>query len=402
MHPPLRPSPFSFFTTVSARTALARSRRDELRPIRCTAATIGVLAIGLAGPAASQQPATAAQPAAATAAPAATPSAIELKAAAYDAQIAAQQAQAAAELAQQQAAQAQAALQAAGVATPAPVAPAPVAIAPPAPAPAPVVAPAPAPVAPPPVLNQPQALNPPPAINPPPALNPPPAPSPAPVIQAAPAAAPGEPAVTQADLQRALEKAEQAAAEARRTREELDALKEAQRMRYARKGLTMSVGAFWAPELFDTSAHVDDSRGLSGGIGYRLHPRFSIDSGFNWVQGFAVETALSYSDPPVFYTADLAMWSATLGGRFYILTGKIQPYVGFGFGASGAKGTFRAAGAEDIEYKEFGGNISFNGGVELYVSETLAIGADAAVFLPGGDLQSLNYSTLGAKLIYRY
>lgn len=396
MHPPLRPSPFSFFTTVSARTALARSRRDELRPIRCTAATIGVLAIGLAGPAASQQPATAAQPAAATAAPAATPSAIELKAAAYDAQIAAQQAQAAAELAQQQAAQAQAALQAAGVATPAPVAPAPVAIAPPAPAPAPVVAPAPAPVAPPPVLN------PPPALYPPPAPNPPPAPSPAPVIQAAPAAAPGEPAVTQADLQRALEKAEQAAAEARRTREELDALKEAQRMRYARKGLTMSVGAFWAPELFDTSAHVDDSRGLSGGIGYRLHPRFSIDSGFNWVQGFAVETALSYSDPPVFYTADLAMWSATLGGRFYILTGKIQPYVGFGFGASGAKGTFRAAGAEDIEYKEFGGNISFNGGVELYVSETLAIGADAAVFLPGGDLQSLNYSTLGAKLIYRY
>jgi hypothetical protein len=301
-------------------------------------------------------------------APAPVPSLIEMKAAAYDAQVAAQQAQAAAASAQEQAAKATAAVQAV------------TAGAPPAPAPAPVATtPAPAPVA------------------------PPPAPTPvAPAATAAAAAAPATGAASQAEVQRAMEKAEQAAAEARRTREELDALKEAQRMRYARRGLTVSVGAFYAPQIFDINANVENSKGLYGGIGYRVHPHFSIESNFNWVQGFATDWTSLASGTPVSYSGDLAMWSATVGGRFYILTKKIQPYLGFGVGASGAKGTFTAAGAQAIDYKEFSGNISFDGGIELYLSDSLAVGADAAIYLPGGDLGGLNYSTLGGKLIYRF
>jgi hypothetical protein len=73
-----------------------------------------------------------------------------------------------------------------------------------------------------------------------------------------------------------------------------------------------------------------------------------------------------------------------------------------GFGATGGTIKYREPNMAADEYKKVAGTISFNGGVELYLSDSLALGADAAVYLPGGDLNGLNFSTLGGKLIYRF
>lgn len=320
-----------------------------------------------------------------------SPSITDLKAAAYDAEQAAAQAQRAATEAQAQAAQAQAAIQKANEAAasapppPPPVAPTPVVQAPPV-APAPVVQAAPA-VAP---AAVPQAA---------------PAVVPAPVVQAAPvaAAAPAEAPVTREELDRALEKAENAAATARKALAEVEAYKEKQRMRYARNGLTLSAGAFWAPDLFDTSASIDPSLGLSGGLGYRVHPHFSVETSFVLAQGFDVATSVDDGISVIDYQGDVQMWSALIGGKFYLMTRKVQPYIGIGLGAAGAKIDLQnSVGAANYDYKDVGGVIAFNGGLDLYVSESLALGLDAAVYLPGGNLQGLDFSTLGAKLIYRF
>jgi hypothetical protein len=226
-------------------------------------------------------------------------------------------------------------------------------------------------------------------------------PAPAPEPAAAPAAeAAQEEMVTREELERAMEKAEQAAAQARRAMEELEAYKEKQKKRYARNGLYISGGAFWAPELFDANPafDFDPSVGLSGGIGYRVHPHFSIDASFVWADGFDI------SNPDMTGEwDDLQIWSALLGGRVFFLTGKIQPYAGIAFGASGGRSKLRdPSGVVLDEFKEVGGTISFSGGFDIYLSENVALGADAAVFLPGGNMRGLDYSTLGGKLIYRF
>lgn len=343
----VRSSPLRTITESPRRPRCVHAVRVHIFAVAC-----GFAVLALAGSASAQ------------AAAQSEPSLLELKAAAYDAQQAASAADTAAAEAQSQAEQAHGALEAAKQAPPPPP-PAPVAPV------VPVVAPAVAATAAP----------------------------PAPVVAAT---APGEEPVTREELERAIEKAENAAAVARRAQEELDAFKEQHRKRYARKGLTLSAGAFWAPNMIDTATGVsiDSSRGLSGGIGYRVHPNFSIDSNFAWVEGFTVEDERGSR-----YTrGDLSMWSVVFGGKVYMLTGKIQPYLGLGFGAAGGKYTekFASDGAPAPSSDAVAGVISFNGGLELYVSESLAIGADAAIYLPGGDLSGLDFSTLGAKLIYRF
>ena len=357
------------------------------RTLRATTWLLLLITACLAGPALAQQQEE-------------SPSIVELKAAAYDAQQAAEAAERAASQAQAQAAEAQAAIEQVDQASPAvptasPSPPAVSASPPAAPASSSVIAqpaPAPAPV---------------PAAPPPPVIvvqtppTPEPTPEPEPAAAPTPAAKPAEKPISREEFERAVEKAEQAAAQAHRAMEELEAYKEQQKNRYARKGLYMSAGAFWAPEFFDLSPgfDADPSLGLSGGIGYRVHPHFSIDASFVWANGFELDSPDGY--PGSF--DDLTMWSALLGGRVIILTGKIQPYLGLGFGASGGRSTQRDAQGVDIgEFKEFGGTISFNGGFDLYLSDSVALGADAAVSLLGGDLSGLGYSTLGVKLIYRF
>ncbi len=353
-----------------------------------TALLVWLCSVGVALAQDAAQPAPAPTP---TPAPASQgPSLVELKAAAYDAQQAAAAAEQAAAAAQAHAAQAKSAIESASTpAQPAPATTPPVSappsssiIAQPGPPPAPVAPPAPAP-APPPT----------------PAATPPPAPTPV-VVTKSSSAAPAEDEVTREDLDRAMEKAEQAAAQARKAMEELEEYKEKHKKRFARNGLYLSGGAFWAPELFDVNSgyDIDPSVGLSGGIGYRVHPHFSIDATFVWADGFAI------SNPDLGAEWDkLQMWSALLGGRVFFLTGKIQPYAGLAVGASGGRTKLRdPSGAVLSEFNEYGGTIMFNGGFDLYLSESIALGADAAVFLPGGGLRGFDYSTLGAKLIYRF
>jgi len=299
------------------------------------------------------------------------PSLVDLKAAAYDAQQASADAEQAAAQAASQAAEAKTALEEANAAAQQAPPPAPVVQA--APAPQVIVVQTPAPVA----------------------------PAPPPVPAAAPA--PGEEPVTREELERAMEKAEHAAAAARRVEQELEAYKEQHKKRYARNGLTLSAGAFWAPDLFEVPVNADPSLGLSGGLGYRVHPHFSIETSFVWADGFAMDFYRWDGTSVLPYEGDMQMWSVLFGGKLYVLTGKIQPYLGLGFGAAGARGTFESpTGAPTWEYKEVAGNIAFNGGVDLYVSESLALGLDAAIYLPGGNISGFNFSTLGAKLIYRF
>jgi hypothetical protein len=346
----------------------SRSKSRQLRNVtlRWLGAVAGLLLIasGATAQQAAAPEAAAAAPAAApaTATPAAAaspqPSVTELKAQAFDAQEAARQADAAAADASAAAEAAQQAVgRATGVATGAATA-AGVAAAAAASTPAPVVVPPPAPPAP------------------------------------EPAAAPPDPALE--DLRRATEEAKNAAAAARAAIAALEEHVREREKRYSRNGFYVAGGIFFAPELFDTTLLVGDSRGAFGAIGYHLGERFDVEVRFDALDDFALTSRNGFA-------GSLNGWSATLNGRIFLMTKTFQPYIGMGLGAMGGRTNVTdLSTGETIRYEDTVPLFRLSGGFDFYFTESVALTADAAINMPGGELNAANYATLGGGLKFRF
>jgi opacity protein-like surface antigen len=174
-----------------------------------------------------------------------------------------------------------------------------------------------------------------------------------------------------------------------------------QRFAYDRKGLFFAGGAFWAPELFDTNARVDDSRGLYGRVGYRFHRRFAMDVRFDWLEEFDItgENASGSIQP-------LAI---TTNARIYILTNRIQPYLNIGLGASyvDTQGTTHPTSdppSTPFEEKGWEGMLRLGVGTDIYVTPSIVLNLDASAAGVSGDHAGVNvgFGQLGAGLEFRF
>jgi hypothetical protein len=240
-------------------------------------------------------------------------------------------------------------------------------------------------------------------------------PAPAPVLMpvAMPAAAPAAPvaqsvgasqaevdaleeAVRQAraEADAAHDEAEEARREAREAKAEIEAFKAKHALRFARKGLSISAHVFYAPEIFDTTLSVENGQGMAVVLGYRLHENFELS-----LQGDRV-TGFEYSSDWV--KGELQGWTATVNAKAYILTGSFQPFIGLGIGAFYATVDAHYADGTRADDSEAAGLFKLNGGFDYYISERLAITADAAIYLPGGELSALTFSTLGGGVKLRF
>jgi len=208
-------------------------------------------------------------------------------------------------------------------------------------------------------------------------------------------AAPPDPVLE--DLHRATEEAKNAAAAARAATAALQEHVKERKNRFSRNGLYLSGGIFWSPELFDTTWSVDDSRGAFGAIGYHLAERFEIEARFDILDDF---DAVS---PTGAYTAKFNGWTGTLNGRIFILTNTFQPYLGMGIGVMDGETEYLdvATGLREVE-RDTVATFRVSAGFDFYVSESLALTADAAVNMPGGDLNFANYATLGGGIKLRF
>jgi len=197
--------------------------------------------------------------------------------------------------------------------------------------------------------------------------------------------------------------AEKAALEAQiataRLEKEVAALTE--RFAYDRKGLFFGGGAFWAPELFDTGAQVDDSRGVYGRLGYRFHPRFAMDVRFDWLEQFDVSGENA--------TGSIQPMAITTNARFYILTNRIQPYVNIGLGGAyvDAEGTTLPTSSPPstrFEDKGWAGVLRLGVGTDIYLTPSVLLNLDASAAGVGGDWAGVNvgFGQLGAGLEFRF
>jgi opacity protein-like surface antigen len=219
-------------------------------------------------------------------------------------------------------------------------------------------------------------------------------------------------AAAQEAERRAIE-AEKAALEAQiataRLEKEVAAL--TQRFAYDRKGLFFGGGAFWAPELFDVPAQVDDSRGVYGRVGYRFHRRFAMDVRFDWLEQFDIENenATEFDITGENASGSIQPLAITTNARIYILTNRIQPYLNIGLGASyvDTQGTTHPTSnppSTRFEEKGWEGMLRLGVGTDIYVTPSIVLNLDASAAGVSGDHAGVNvgFGQLGAGLEFRF
>ena len=171
---------------------------------------------------------------------------------------------------------------------------------------------------------------------------------------------------------------------------------------YARRGVYFGLHTVYAGERFESAIEdslpgidlsVDNSKGLNARIGYRLFPWLALEAAGDIYDNYNIE--LLGVD-----AAELDGWSVELLGKFYALTGRIQPYALLGGGyyeielsdqlglglSSGGSGSIWRGGA----------------GVELYLNQHILFKVEAAYALPLGGVEDLDFWTVATGFEYRF
>ena len=187
---------------------------------------------------------------------------------------------------------------------------------------------------------------------------------------------------------------------------------------FARRGWLVGVAGSYAVETFDDDAEsdfqnelgptvalsVDNSFGFNGRVGYRCHRRLSAEVEVEWLDGFDSDLTqpgfvqlgkVKYE--PVVVTANL---------KGYLLTGRYQPFLLVGGGAMTADRKMRdtvglTPGQSDSE-NDTAFAMRFGGGIDLYATEHVVVSLEADYVLPFGDLDALDYVTIGWGFQYRF
>jgi opacity protein-like surface antigen len=157
---------------------------------------------------------------------------------------------------------------------------------------------------------------------------------------------------------------------------------------YDRGGLYAQLNGVAAFENFDDfpSSVTDTAIGVSGRLGFRLNPRF------------AVESQVEYTGDFVDGSGDISATVITLNGKFYFLTDQLQPYALAGLG--GAFGTIDPPGPGSADDGGFA--VKFGGGLDFYFTERLGVMFEAAYNVGTGDLDDFSYTSLGWGAFYRF
>ncbi len=145
-----------------------------------------------------------------------------------------------------------------------------------------------------------------------------------------------------------------------------------------------------------------NSFGFKGQAGYRCHPRFSAEVDVDWLGGFdgsifqdGAGKLASINFEPVVVTTSL---------RGYALTGRYQPYALIGGGAMIVEAKAKGAAGPGLSGTDTTTGIvmRFGGGLDFYATEHIVLTLGADYLLPFGELEDLDYVSIGWGLRYRF
>jgi opacity protein-like surface antigen len=155
---------------------------------------------------------------------------------------------------------------------------------------------------------------------------------------------------------------------------------------YDRNGFYVGGGATLGFDVFEEdveealhpAADVEPSFGAIAQLGYRIHPHFSAEAEFEWLDSF----------------------NLTGNAKGYLLTGSIQPFALVGVGAMKVKekdtvGAGLSHSGTDLAMR-------FGAGVDLYLTQRLVMDLGVDYVIPTGDVKNFDYISVGFALQYRF
>jgi opacity protein-like surface antigen len=167
---------------------------------------------------------------------------------------------------------------------------------------------------------------------------------------------------------------------------------EEEELEYGREGYYLGLTGIFAVENFSCSDWLDGSGcvdvghysgGLAGVAGYRANERVAIELEMEWIKGFDVKGT----------TDEIYTMTWMLNGKLYLMTGRIQPFLMYGLGA--LRGAQEGESATDLAMR--GG-----GGVDFWLDENIALGAETEYVLPISNVKGLSYISVGLAMKYRF
>ncbi len=165
---------------------------------------------------------------------------------------------------------------------------------------------------------------------------------------------------------------------------------------YSRSGIYGGIGGLYAIEDFDNTGPLEfkNAPGFNFRVGYRLHPNIAVEAMGERVDAFDLEKF-----GPL--TEEINTWTGTLNGKFFALTGRIQPYGLLGIGAMRAEAKAKAGGAS-AELDETDLAFRYGAGMDSYITENWVFNLEMSYVRPTGDVDDLNYYSLGGGIQYRF
>jgi len=153
---------------------------------------------------------------------------------------------------------------------------------------------------------------------------------------------------------------------------------------FAREGLYAQVNGVAAIDAFDgiDSDVFETGFGAAGRLGFRMSPNLAVEG--------LLEYSGDFSDGPFDLTSTLFLANA----RYFFLTDRFQPYAALGLGGQIANAD---PGPDEGAFAA-----RFAGGADYYVSESWGVTGEFAWNQATGDLDDLNYISLGFGAFFRF
>ena len=121
-----------------------------------------------------------------------------------------------------------------------------------------------------------------------------------------------------------------------------------------------------------------------------------------WLDGFDTDVSITPVVQPV--TIKIEPWVITGNIKGYVLTGKYQPYLLAGVGVMTAKVKLKNSMGlglfESERFTDFAAR--FGGGIDIYMTENIVFTLETDYVLPTGDVEDLDYVSIGWGFQYRF
>lgn len=149
------------------------------------------------------------------------------------------------------------------------------------------------------------------------------------------------------------------------------------------------------------SVSVDDSFAISGHAGYRCDSRVSVAVQVEWIDKFDADASVAGMGKVASATAESLVVTANAKG--YLLTGRFQPFLLVGLGGMTAKVEAKdSVGAGLTSQREDGFAARFGGGLDVYATKNLVVTMGVDYVLPWGDVEDLDFLSIGGGVEYRF